>query len=102
MSSYKKPVYTIGIASEKVGVCAETLRIWERRGLIKPQRLGKDRFYSEFEINRLKKIKELTHNKGINIEGVKNIIKTTHCWEVKNCDAKEKRSCPVYKKYSCE
>ena len=95
---YKDPVYTIGIVAKFLKVCAATLRIWERKGLIKPVRLGKNRFYSKCDLDRLGQIKDLIQKKRINIEGVKNILSTTRCWEVKKCKPKEREDCPVYLK----
>lgn len=96
---YREPVYTIGIVAKSLKVCLATLRIWERKGLIKPARLGKNRFYSRCDMDRLGYIKELIQKKGVNIEGVKNILSTTRCWEVKECKPKERKTCPVYLKY---
>lgn len=90
------PAYTIGIAAKFLKVCPATLRIWERKGLIKPARLGKNRFYSSCDIDRLECIKEMIQKKGINIQGVKNILSITRCWEVKKCKVKERDVCPVY------
>jgi len=97
--SYTNPVYTIGITSKLLSVCPATLRIWERKGLIKPTRLGKNRFYSKWDINKLEYVKDLLQKKRINIEGVKSILSTTHCWEVKKCKESERKVCPVYIKY---
>lgn len=97
--TYREPVYTIGIAARFLKVCPATLRIWERKGLIKPKRLGKNRFYSKCDIERLEYIKELIQKKRVNIEGVKNILNTTRCWDIKNCKVKEREVCPVYLRY---
>lgn len=97
--TYREPVYTIGIVARMLKVCPATLRIWERKGLIKPTRLGKNRFYSRCDLDRLENIKDLLQKKHVNIEGVKNILNTTQCWEVKKCKPKERSSCPVYLKY---
>lgn len=93
---YKEPVYPIGIVAKFVKVCSATLRIWEKKGLIKPARLGKDRFYSQFDLDRLGRIKDLLQKKRINIEGARNILRSLHCWEVKKCKPKERHKCPVY------
>jgi MerR family transcriptional regulator/heat shock protein HspR len=98
--NYKEPLYPIGIAAKLLGVCQATLRIWERKGLIKPVRLGKNRFYSKCDLDRLEQIKELIQKRHINIEGVKAILSTTHCWEIKKCSVEERESCPVYRKYA--
>jgi len=96
---YKEPVYTIGIVAKTLKVCPATLRIWERKGLVKPTRLGKNRFYSKCDMDRLEYIKGLLQKKHINIEGVKQILETTQCWEVKKCKPKEQKVCSVYLKY---
>lgn len=96
---YKEPVYTIGIAAKMLKVCPTTLRIWERKNLIKPVRIGKNRFYSKCDMDMLEDIKELIQKKRINIEGVRNILKTRRCWEIKKCKTKDRESCPVYLQY---
>ena len=96
---YKDPVYTIGIVAGMLKVCPATLRIWERKKLIKPTRLGKNRFYSKYDLDRLEYIKELLQKKHMNIEGVKGVLDTARCWDVKNCKPKQREGCPVYIKY---
>jgi len=93
---YTEPVYSMGIVTKFLKVCAATLRIWEKKGLVKPARLGKNRYYSKFDLDRLERIKDLLQNKRINIEGAKSILKTTPCWEIKQCGLKERNKCPVY------
>jgi len=97
--AYKEPVYTIGIAARMLRVSSATLRIWERKRLIKPARIGKNRFYSKCDIDKLEYIKELLQVKRINIEGVKSILSTARCWGVKKCKLHVRQSCPVYLKY---
>lgn len=97
--TYQEPVYTIGVIARMLKISPATLRIWEKRGLIKPARLGKDRFYSRCDLERLEQIKELLQKKRMNIEGVKQILSTTQCWEVKKCNTREREVCPVYRKY---
>ena len=97
--SYDEPVYPIGIASKLLEVCLDTLRIWEKKGLIKPKRLGKNRYYSQSDMDKLKYIKSLIQEKKINIEGVKAMLTTTMCWDIKKCHLKERKVCPVYIKY---
>ena len=97
--SYREPVYTIGVTARLLSVCAATLRIWERKGLIRPARIGKNRFYSQCDIDRLERIKGLIQKKRINIAGVKRILNTTACWEIKKCETKQRRRCPIYLEY---
>jgi MerR family transcriptional regulator/heat shock protein HspR len=92
------PLYTIGIVSELLGTTSQTLRIYEKHGLIKPSRRNKNRLYSENDIKWLFCIRELIHNKKISIEGIKRLLDYTSCWEIKNCSEKKKNQCFAYKK----
>jgi MerR family transcriptional regulator/heat shock protein HspR len=67
-------MYVISIAAELAGVHPQTLRVYERKGLVNPQRTGgNSRRYSDRDIDRLRKIQELTQE-GINLAGVMRII----------------------------
>jgi MerR family transcriptional regulator/heat shock protein HspR len=68
------PVYVISVAAELAGVHPQTLRIYERKGLLGPSRTaGGNRRYSFSDIARLKRIQDLTRI-GINLEGVRKIL----------------------------
>ncbi len=67
--------FTISIAAEMVNVHAQTLRHYERIGLIAPKRSeGKIRYYTLEDIERLDIIKQLTEGRQVNLEGVKAIL----------------------------
>ena len=69
-----RAVYVISVAAELAGVHAQTLRIYERKGLVEPARTpGGSRRYSEIDIALLRRIQELT-NEGLNLAGVKRVI----------------------------
>lgn len=99
MDGSAQPLYPIGIASELLGACPATLRIWEKKGLISPARLGKNRYYSDADIMRLKYIKFLLRKKGMNLASVKDILDTTFCWDIKNCADDVREACAVYQKH---
>ena len=74
--SDRKPdaVYIISVAAELAGVHPQTLRIYERRGLLQPYRTpGGTRRYSDEDLERLGLIQELTAD-GVNLEGVKRVL----------------------------
>jgi MerR family transcriptional regulator, heat shock protein HspR len=72
--SQERAVYIISVAAELAGVHPQTLRIYERKGLLTPARTaGNTRRYSERDIDRLRVIQELTQ-RGVNLAGVKMII----------------------------
>src|SRR3954452_23136310 len=69
-----RAVYVISVAAELAGVHPQTLRIYERKGLVDPARTGGgSRRYSEEDIERLRRIQDLT-TEGLNLAGVKRVI----------------------------
>jgi MerR family transcriptional regulator/heat shock protein HspR len=70
----QRAVFIISVAAELAGVHPQTLRIYERKGLVRPSRTsGNTRRYSQADIDRLLAIQELT-DEGVNLAGVKRII----------------------------
>jgi MerR family transcriptional regulator, heat shock protein HspR len=68
-------VYMISVAAELAGMHPQTLRIYESRGLITPQRSPKNtRLYSEADVARLRRIQELTGELGMNLAGVERVF----------------------------
>ena len=69
-----RAVYVISVAAELAGVHPQTLRIYERKGLVDPARTGGgSRRYSDADIELLRRIQELT-NDGLNLAGVKRVL----------------------------
>jgi MerR family transcriptional regulator/heat shock protein HspR len=68
-------VYVISVAAQLAGVHPQTLRIYERRGLLNPQRTsGNSRRYSQRDVDRLRRIQNLTQEEGVNLAGVRIIM----------------------------
>jgi MerR family transcriptional regulator/heat shock protein HspR len=68
-------VYMISVAAELAGMHPQTLRIYESRGLITPKRSPKNtRLYSEEDVERLRRIQELTTELGMNLAGVEKVF----------------------------
>jgi MerR family transcriptional regulator/heat shock protein HspR len=73
--SEDRAVYIISVAAELAGVHPQTLRIYERKGLLRPARTpGNTRRYSARDIARLQMIQKLTQEQGLNLAGVKLIV----------------------------
>ena len=71
-----KPLYVISVAAELVDMHPQTLRLYERKGLIEPSRSsGKTRLYSQRNIEQLREIRRLTQELGVNLAGVEEIIR---------------------------
>ena len=70
-----RPVYMISVAAELAGMHPQTLRIYEQRGLIEPNRSPKGtRLYSQEDVERLRRIQELTSDLGMNLAGVEKVF----------------------------
>jgi MerR family transcriptional regulator/heat shock protein HspR len=75
MTQKRDAVYIISVAAELVGMHPQTLRVYERRGLVDPYRTpGGTRRYSQHDLDRLLLIQELS-NEGVNLEGIKRILR---------------------------
>src|SRR5213076_1301321 len=71
----QRGVYMISVAAELAGMHPQTLRIYEARGLITPKRsAGKTRLYSQEDVERLRRIQELTSEMGMNLAGVEKVF----------------------------
>ena len=74
MRSKDHAVYVISVAAELAGMHPQTLRIYERRGLVQPARSqGGNRRYSDVDIDRLRRIQELA-GEGMNLEGIRRVM----------------------------
>ncbi|NJK63408.1 MAG: helix-turn-helix transcriptional regulator [Synechococcaceae cyanobacterium SM2_3_1] len=70
-----QPLYVISVAAELVNMHPQTLRLYEKRGLVQPSRDGKNRLYSQRDIERILFIQKLTRDLGINLAGVEEITR---------------------------
>ena len=70
-----RPRYMISVAADMVGMHPQTLRIYERRGLVRPQRTaGNTRLYSDADVERLRLIQRLTTEVGLNLAGAERVL----------------------------
>jgi MerR family transcriptional regulator/heat shock protein HspR len=73
--SPRRGVYMISVAAELAGMHPQTLRIYESRGLVEPKRsAGNTRLYSQEDVDRLRRIQELTSEMGMNLAGVEKVF----------------------------
>lgn len=72
----KKGYYSIGVVSEMLDVHPQTLRLYEREGLISPKRTGGNtRLYSDDDVRKVEMIQRLTQDLGVNLAGVEIIMR---------------------------
>ena len=82
-----KPLFTLSVAAEIMGVHSRTLMIYESEGLVVPARTKTNRRrYSQKDIKRLQFIRYLTNKKGVNLAGVSNIFKLIKLAQKNNLD----------------
>ena len=75
MNLRKRPVYMIGVAAELIGVHPQTLRMYERKGLLCPRKSIKNtRLYSQDDVELGRYIQKLTQEMGMNLAGAKKIL----------------------------
>jgi len=76
MHSYDEPVYLISVVATMLDIHPQTLRQYEREGLVEPSRTqGRMRLYSQRDIERMKLILRLTRQMGVNLAGVDIVLK---------------------------
>lgn len=76
MVGYDEPCFVISVAARIVGVQTQTLRYYERIGLVRPRRTsGNQRMYSRREVERVQRIRSLMGDLGVNLAGVEVVIK---------------------------
>lgn len=90
------PLYTIGTAAELIGTSNQTLRLYEKHGLLEPVRRNKNRFYSKNDIRWLLCLRILIHHKKFSIGGVKKLLEYASCWEIMTCPDKLRNECHAY------
>jgi MerR family transcriptional regulator/heat shock protein HspR len=76
METSDRPIYMISVAAQLVGMHPQTLRMYETKGLVRPQRTpGGTRLYSEADVERLRIVQRLTSELGLNLAGVELVLR---------------------------
>ncbi len=75
MLDYDEPVFVISVAARMLGVRTQTLRYYERQGLVSPRRPGRQRIFSRRDIDRLRRIRHYMEDWGLNLAGVEVALK---------------------------
>lgn len=89
------PCHLIGNAVQITGVPAETIRIWERRGMIRPNRAGYHRKFSNTDILRLHFIRRLLERDATDLAEISRIVARYPCWHIRSCNGKGGRNSSV-------
>ena len=93
------PVHPIGAVARRLGISVETIRLYERRGLLLTVKTeGNQRLYSESDIDRIACIRTAINDHKISIEGIRRIQSLVPCWEYVHCPDAQRRKCPAYRR----
>ncbi len=92
-----KPIFSIGTASNILNVHPRTLRIYEREGLSSPERKGAWRYYSMDDLNWIKCVRMMIHERGINTSAIKTLLKHMPCWNIIDCPLEKRKQCTAHR-----
>lgn len=96
-TEYNHPQLPIGIVARMLGVSVQTLRHYEAEGLLLiAKSAGKQRLYSNADVDRIACIQKAINELKISIGGLKRIFAMIPCWEVLPCPKEERMRCPAY------
>lgn len=91
------PVYTIGVASELVGVSVASLRKYEEANFLLPHRTESNhRRYSQVDIEILHCVRRMIERCGMSINGLGRILALIPCWAIKGCPEEDRENCDAY------
>lgn len=95
--SKTEPVYSISVAAKLLGISIQTLRLYEKEGLIVPfKKDSGTRLYAQSDLERIECIRNTISEKKISINGIKTLLSVIPCWEIVNCSEEERNACPAY------
>lgn len=90
-------LYSIGQASKKLHLSAPTLRMYEHHGVLIPYKTKSGRrYYSDADILRVRCMRHMIKEVGLNLEGIRRLFALLPCWEIKPCSKQDRIHCPVY------
>lgn len=93
-------LYNIGEAADILGVSIQTLRLYERMGLVLPyRRNSKHRRFSSRDIERIKCIRSMITENKVSIAGIGRLLSLIPCWSIKNCPADARINCEAFKQH---
>lgn len=89
--------YKIGEVARKLDIAVETIRMYERSGLILVAKTEtRQRQYNDEDLHWLECIRKLIKDQGLNIEGIRRMLSLVPCWQLKPCNESDREKCPAY------
>ena len=92
-----EPLYTLSVVSRLSGVSVYTIQQWINKGLILPFKTPTNRnLFSDIDVKRLRNIRALIDEHGLNIAGIRALYALIPCWIIKPCSEKDRKVCQAY------
>lgn len=96
-----EPVIAIGTIAEKTGLSVSAIRKYEAEGLLIPHRTASGhRLFSHEDLERVKIIRHMVQDLGLNMEGIRRLQALLPCWELAGCSEEKRKRCAVPKQSS--
>lgn len=99
-----QPLYTLSVASGLSGIPVHSIKQYILKGLILPYTKESGRhLFSEVDILRLKAIRAMLEDKGLNVAGIKSVLAMIPCWAVRQCSVENRNECDAFcsSEYPC-
>jgi MerR family transcriptional regulator/heat shock protein HspR len=94
-----EPLYTISTAAKLLGISVQTLRMYEKEGLIIPfKKTSNQRLYSDEDVERIRCIRKTINEDKISINGIKTILSLIPCWKITNC-SEDGEACQAFSEH---
>jgi len=98
---YYEPLFTIGTTAKLLDISVQTLRLYEKDGLILPfKKSSHHRLYSKADIERIECIRRAISEKKISINGIRTLNSLIPCWDIVNCSEEDRNNCQAYAGHS--
>jgi MerR family transcriptional regulator/heat shock protein HspR len=92
-----EPLYTLSVVSRLSGVSVYTIQQWINKGLILPFKTSTKRnLFSDIDVKRLRNIRALIDEHGLNLAGIKALYALIPCWIIRPCTEKDRKVCHAY------
>ncbi len=90
-----QPVYPLSVAAQLVGLSPRSLRAYEEAELIEPARVGgnRQRMYSEQDLHWFRCIRDMIHDEGLTVVGIRRLLDLIPCWEIRRCSPEQTQEC---------
>lgn len=98
MAAETEFIFSIGVVAKMLDISVETIRMYEREGLILTYKEPSGhRRYCQKDVDRLRCIRDMITEKGLNIEGIRRMMSMIPCWRIyEHCTDEKRSQCPAY------